>query len=192
MKIVEYPHPALRYPARPLTAINEKVRTQARKMLDLMYEAKGLGLASNQVALPYQLLVINPTADPTKTEEEKILVNPVITERKGTMEGEEGCLSFPNLYAKVRRAKTIRARAYNLKGELVDVAASDLPSRLIQHEVDHLHGILFIDKLGPIARLSARGSIKEFERKYRRAQEKGDIPADLEIKKLLDALAAEA
>jgi peptide deformylase len=157
-------------------------------MLDLMYEARGLGLASNQVAIPYQILVINPTADPTKTEEERIFINPVIVERKGSVEGEEGCLSFPELYAKVRRAKTVMARAYNLSGQPVEVTCSDLPARLLQHEVDHLHGVLFIDKVGPVARLACRGAIKDFERKYRKAQERGEIASDVDLKKLLDAL----
>jgi peptide deformylase len=188
MKIVEYPHPALRYPARPLTSIDEQVRTQAKQMLELMYKARGLGLASNQVALPYQLIVINHTADPEQTEAEQVLINPVIIERRGSMEGEEGCLSFPELYAKVRRAKTIKTRAYNLKGELVEITCSDLPSRLVQHEVDHLHGVLFIDKMGPIARMSSRAAIKEFERKYRKAQERGDIPPEAEIKRMMDEL----
>jgi len=192
MKIVEYPHPALRCPARPLTSIDERVRTQAKQMLELMYKARGLGLASNQVALPYQLIVINHTADPIQTEAEQVLINPIIIERKGSMESEEGCLSFPELFAKVRRAKTIKARAYNLKGELIEITCSDLPSRLVQHEVDHLHGVLFIDKMGPIARMASRGALKEFERKYRKAQERGDIPTEAEIKKILDDLANQA
>jgi peptide deformylase len=192
MKIVQYPHPALRFSARPLTAINERVRTQARQMLDLMYEAKGLGLASNQVGLPYQLIVINSTADPSNPQEEQIFINPVIIERKGAQEGEEGCLSFPDVFAKVRRAKTVTTKAYNLKGELVEVTCSDLKARLVQHEVDHLHGVLYIDKMGPIARLAVRSSLKELERKYKRAQEKGEIPPDAEIEKTLKALEAEA
>jgi peptide deformylase len=192
MKIVEYPHPVLRYPARPLTSIDEKVRTQAKQMLELMYKARGLGLASNQVALPYQLIVINHMADPTQTEAEQVLINPILIERKGSMEGEEGCLSFPELYAKVRRSKTIKARAYNLKGELIEINCSDLPARLIQHEIDHLHGVLFIDKMGPIARMASRGALKDFERKYRKAQERGDIPSDADIQRMLDELAAQA
>src|SRR5579883_1559303 len=134
MKILQYPHPALRQSSKPLTSIDEAVRTQAKEMLELVYEARGLGLASNQVGLSYQLIVINPTADPEQRDQEQVLINPVILERKGSMEGEEGCLSFPELYAKVRRAKTVKTRAYNLKGELVEITCSELPSRLIQHE----------------------------------------------------------
>lgn len=192
MKIVLYPHAALRYKSRPLTSIDEKVRTQARKMLDLMYEARGLGLASNQVGLPYQLLVLNPAADPEQKEHERVFINPVILERKGSEEGEEGCLSFPELYVRVRRAKAVKARAYNLQGELVEVNWSDMAARILQHEVDHLNGVLYIDKMGLVSRLESRSALRDFERKYRKAQQRGEILPDAEIEKELAALAAQA
>src|SRR5947209_4513875 len=112
MKILQYPHPSLRREARPLTAIDNKVFAQARQMFDLMYEQKGIGLAANQVGLPYQLTVLNLTSDPAQADQEMIWINPVIVERKGTIEGEEGCLSFPGLYQKIRRAKQIRVQGY--------------------------------------------------------------------------------
>jgi peptide deformylase len=190
MKILHYPHPALRHASRPLTSIDDKVRAQARDMLDLMINAKGLGLASNQVGLPYQILVVNPDIEPDHPITDTVFINPVIYERKGAQEGEEGCLSFPELYGPVRRAKTIKARAYNLKGEMFEVSWSDLKARVLQHEVDHLHGILFIDKMGRIARWKERARIEEFERRFRRAQEKGDIPPEAQIEKELQELAA--
>jgi peptide deformylase len=177
MKIVLYPHPALRQPAQPLTSIDKSVETQVRAMFDLMYEARGLGLAANQVAWPYQLIVINLTADPKQPEREEVYINPVITERKGSMEDEEGCLSFPKLFQKVRRAKTIKARAYNLQGEAIEVVATDLASRVLQHEIDHLHGVLFIDKMGPIARFNSRGILRELEEKYKKEQANGALPS---------------
>jgi peptide deformylase len=192
MKIVLYPHPSLRHPARPLTAIDKKVHLQVREMFDLMYEARGLGLAANQVALPYQLLIMNLAADPNQPEREEVYINPVIVDRKGSVEDEEGCLSFPGLYQKVRRAKNVKVRAYNFKGESVEIDASDLAARVWQHESDHLHGVLFIDKMGPIAKLASRGALKEFERDYRRAQERGELPPDAAIEPLLAALEAEA
>ncbi len=185
LKIVHYPHPSLRHPAKPLPAIDERVRTIARKMVELMYEAKGLGLAAPQVGLPYQLFVANYAGDSTNQEAEGIYINPVILDKEGTIEGEEGCLSFPQLYQKVRRARTVRVQAYNLEGQLLELKLSELPARIWQHEVDHLHGVLFIDKLGPIGRLSARGSLREFEYLYQRAQKRGEIPSDEEIKQQL-------
>ena len=192
MRIVQYPHPALRYQARPLTAIDKKVRLQAGAMLDLMYGAKGLGLAATQVALPFQLFIMNPSADPEQREHERVYINPVILERKGSVEGEEGCLSFPGLYQKVRRAKSIQVRAYNLNGDAVEESWSDLESRVVQHEVDHLHGVLFIDKMGMVAKLASRGTLKEFEREYRKLQDRGDMPPDAEIEQMLTALSAQA
>ena len=188
MKIVRYPHPALRHQSRPLTAIDRKVEEAAAQMLELMYEHKGLGLAAPQVALPYQLIVLNPSGDPENRDEEGVYINPMVLEKKGTVEDEEGCLSFPGLFQKVRRAKTVKVQAYNLKGELIEEVIHDLPARLWQHEVDHLHGVLFIDKLGPIGKLASRSALREFEREYTRAQERGQIPPDTEIEKALTAL----
>jgi peptide deformylase len=187
-KIVHYPHPALRHKSKPVTTIDKELHLQIGEMKDLMYLAKGLGLAAPQVALPFQLLVMNVTGDPAKPECEEVFLNPQIIERKGFMEGEEGCLSFPTLYQNVRRSKTIKVRAYNLKGELVERVVSDLEARAWQHEIDHLNGVLFIDMMGPLARLSARSSVKNFEKVFREAQKKGEIPADLEIEKLLAAI----
>jgi peptide deformylase len=192
MKILLYPHPSLRAKARPLTAIDQRVQQAAREMLELMYEAKGLGLAATQVGLPYRLLVMNLSGAAQDRSQEAVYINPVILERKGSQEDEEGCLSFPGLYAKVRRAKSVRVQAYNLKGELLDMSAADLAARCWQHEVDHLDGALFIDKMGPIARLASRGTLKEFERDFQRAQQRGEIPPTAAIEQELAALALQA
>jgi peptide deformylase len=185
MKIVFYPHPALRHLAKPLAAIDKQIHRDAGRMLELMYENKGLGLAANQVFLPYRIVVLNPTGDPQQRDKEEVLLNPVILERKGTIEGEEGCLSFPGLFQKIRRAKTVRVQAYNLCGEVIDKSVSDLEARLWQHEVDHLDGILFIDKMGTIARLASRNTLKEFEQDFNRAQEKGEMPATDQLEHIL-------
>jgi peptide deformylase len=106
------------------------------------------------------------------------------------VEGEEGCLSFPELFQKIRRAKTVRVQAYNLKGEIIDRVCNDLEARVWQHEIDHLDGILFIDKMGPIAKLSSRSSLRKFENEFKKAQERGEIPPEADIKRTLEALAA--
>jgi len=157
-----------------------------------MYASRGLGLAGNQVAWPFQMFVMNATANHEIAEQQRVLINPVILERRGTIEGDEGCLSFPDLYQKVRRAKTVKVQAYDLEGKLVEIVTSELPqeiaelsSRVLQHEIDHLHGDLFIDKMGPLGKLAARGQLREFERQFRKAQEKGEYPSDEEIVKRL-------
>jgi peptide deformylase len=189
MKIVQYPHPALRHRTRPLTSIDKEVRLLAGKMLDLMYEARGLGLAAPQVGLPFQMTVVNVAGDAKETQSERILINPVLVDKLGGLvEGEEGCLSFPGLYQKIRRFKNVTVQAYNLEGKSVEISAVDLEARLLQHEIDHLLGVLFVDKMGAIAKLASRAKLKEFERDYRKAQERGEILPDPEIIKFLDAL----
>jgi peptide deformylase len=192
LKIVHYPHPALRHKARPLTGIDKKITTLAAAMLDLMYEHKGLGLAAPQVGVPFALFVCNLAGDPAVKDAEYVFLNPVITERKGSMEGEEGCLSFPGMYRKVRRARSIVGQAYNLQGELVTMEASELASRLWQHETDHLDGVLFIDKLGPVGQLASKGELAVFEHEYRKAQRKGEIPPDADIEKGLAEMELQA
>jgi peptide deformylase len=189
MEIVKYPHPALRHKAKPLTAITQQVRTYAAEMLEAMYEARGLGLAAPQVALPFQMFVMNPTADPEQREHERVLINPVILEARGSIEGEEGCLSIPEVYQKVRRAKTVKVQYYNLQGESVEITSgSDLESRVLQHEYDHLEGKLFIDKLGYIAKLAVRGALRDFEEEFRKRQERGDIPPNATLEQHLREL----
>lgn len=192
MKIVNYPHPALRHPARPLTCIDKKLHLLIGQMKDLMYEARGLGLAAPQVAVSSQLLVMNITGDPKQPEHEEVFLNPSIVERKGFIEDEEGCLSFPGLYQRIRRSKTVKVQAYNLKGELVEKVVHDLEARAWQHEIDHLNGVLFIDMMGPIARLASRSSLKDFERIFRKAQERGEIPPEMELEQFLASLETKA
>ncbi|MGF1582862.1 MAG: peptide deformylase [Gemmataceae bacterium] len=192
MKIVQYPHPALRHKSTPLKTIDKQLKLQIGEMTELMYEAKGLGLAAPQVALPYQLLVMNITGDPNQPEAEEVYINPRVVERKGSVLDEEGCLSFPGLYQKIRRAKTVKIQAYDLQGQLVEKVVSDLEARAWQHELDHLNGVLFIDKMGTAAKLMARKSVKDFEKQFRRLQEKGKIPPDVDLEKLLVELEAKA
>lgn len=190
MKIVHYPHPALRHPGKPVLNVDKDLKLRIGEMIDCMYEANGLGLAAPQVALPYQLLVMNVTGDPEQKEREEVYLNPVITDKKGVVEDEEGCLSFPGLFQKVRRAKTVTIQAYDLKGKLVEKVASDLEARAWQHEIDHLNGVLFIDKMGLLAKLSSRSSIRQFEYEFKKAQERGEIPPETDIEKLLAELEA--
>jgi peptide deformylase len=192
MKIVHYPHPALRHPAIPVRSIDKQLRLQIGAMKELMYEARGLGLAAPQVALPFQLLVMNITGDPEQPEAEEVYFNPTIVERKGLIDAEEGCLSFPGLYQKVKRAKTIKIQAYDLKGQLVEKVVHELEARAWQHEIDHLNGVLFIDKMGLIGKMAARSSVKEFERDFRKAQERGELPPDAELEQVLALLEGRA
>lgn len=192
LPIVLYPHPSLRFKARPVSRVTDTLREQVRGMFESMYEANGVGLAAPQVALPYQLFILNTSADPEQKDLEKVVLNPEILEKQGSVEGTEGCLSFPELFYKVRRAKTVRVKYQTLEGEVVEETLSGLPGKAFQHEYDHLHGVLFIDKLGPIGKIAARGGIAAFERMHAQAQKKGEIPPDAELIARLEELAGQA
>ncbi len=159
-----------------------------RRMFDLMYDARGIGLAANQVALPFRFFVLNLTADPEQPEHEQVFLNPEIVKRHSSFEGEEGCLSLPGLYSKVRRAKRIRVRAFDLEGNLIEQDVEELFSRAVQHETDHLEGKLFIDYLDPSALRDAESRIREFELKFRQDQRGGAIPLDDELLRRLNEM----
>ena len=187
MKIVQYPHPALRFPSKPVTTIDKSLRLIAGRMLELMYEQKGLGLAAPQVAVPVHLIVMNFEGDAARKDQECVGINPIVVERSGSQEGSEGCLSFPGLFQNIRRAKNVLIRAYDLDGRQFEMRCSELPARLWLHEIDHLSGELFIDKMTPLGKLGSRTALKEFEKEYRQAQRRKEYPADAEILKQLAA-----
>jgi peptide deformylase len=188
LEIVKYPHPALRYESRPIQQIDDALRSTVRAMFELMYEARGIGLAANQVALPFRFFILNLTADPEKKEEEQVFINPEIVKRHSAIEDEEGCLSLPGLYAKVRRARRIRVRAYDLEGNPIERDVEDLFSRAFQHELDHLDGNLFIDYLDSTVLRSAEDKIREFERSYLQAQREGGLAPDDDLRRRLDEM----
>jgi peptide deformylase len=182
----------LRYESRPVAQIDDDLRSTVRAMFNLMYEARGIGLAANQVGLPFRFFILNLTADPEQKDKELVLINPEIVKRHSSQEDEEGCLSLPGLYADVKRARKIRVMAYDLTGNLVEHQADELFSRAIQHETDHLNGKLFIDHVAPSARKSIEKGIDEFESKYRTAQREGLLPTDAALIRELDAIARPA
>ncbi|HUG93358.1 MAG TPA: peptide deformylase [Planctomycetaceae bacterium] len=188
MQIVHYPHPALRWKSKPIVEINADLRATVRRMFDLMYESKGIGLAANQVALPYRLFVVNPTGDAAETDEEHVFINPEIIRRNGSAEGEEGCLSLPDLFGLVRRADQVVINAFDLEGREFEMGLTEMPSRVVQHETDHLDGVLFIDRLTEAARRQVEPRLAEFEAVYRGRQSSGELPPDAELERLLRAL----
>jgi peptide deformylase len=181
VRIVKYPHPTLRHKSKPLKRVDRELKTMIREMFDLMYEHKGIGLAANQVDLPYRLFVINPFGDPLATDEEFVFINPVITERKGSAEDREGCLSFPEIFAPVRRPETIVVNAYSVDGEEVSYEMNGLHARAAQHEADHLDGVLFIDRLSPASLLSVKEELAALEREFAVYRQRGHIPDDHKI-----------
>lgn len=188
MEIVHYPHPALRWKSRPISEINADLKKQVAEMFELMYEARGIGLAANQVALPFQLFIINPTGDPEEKDQEFVFINPEITNRKGSAEGEEGCLSLPELYAPVRRSSEISVEAFDLDGRPFELELDGLPARVVQHELDHVLGVLFIDRVTDSVRRELESDLQAFESYFRHEQESGRYPDDSVLKAELEKL----
>jgi len=148
MKILMYPNDGLRQVCKPVTRVDATLRQQLRDMLALMYAGTGAGLAAPQVGIPLRMLVMNITGDPKQQEHEHVFINPVIRNRIGGRTAiEEGCLSLPGDFGRVIRSKRVKFLAYCLDGTEVIATWSGLAARVLQHEVDHLCGILFIDRL---------------------------------------------
>jgi peptide deformylase len=168
--------------------VDAELVAMIRRMFDLMYAHKGVGLAANQVDLPYRLFVANPEGDAAKKDLEYVFLNPVISQAKGTAEAEEGCLSIPGLYRPVIRPERVRITAYNLKGEEVSMDLDGLFARIVQHETDHLDGKMFFDRLSTTGQSDVRQTLEEFELVYESRRERGEIPSDEEIRKRIVAL----
>lgn len=152
-------------------------------MFDLMYAAKGIGLAANQVDLPLRLFIVNLEAKPDAGEE-LVFINPVISlPRGGSEEAEEGCLSLPGLYGQVVRPKQVRITAYSLKGEEIAADMSGLFARCCQHELDHLDGVLFPDRMSSTARADIQEDLDIFETEFASRRGTGESLSDEEISK---------
>jgi peptide deformylase len=188
MEIVRYPHPALSWKSKPIAEINSELRKTVREMFELMYQAKGIGLAANQVALPYRLFIVNVTGDREQQDQEFVFINPEIVSRKGSVEDEEGCLSLPEMYGNVRRAEEIVVEAFDLRGREFELDLTELPARAVQHEYDHIDGVLFVDRMTEAARRELEPRLADFEAHFRRRQQAGEVPSDTEIAKKLREL----
>lgn len=180
MKIVYYPHPTLRHKSKPLRRVNGRVKDIVREMFELMYEAKGIGLAANQVDLPFRLFITNLAGTPDEGEE-MVFINPVLERPKGNVEHEEGCLSLPEVYAPVRRPERITVSAYDLSGNEISREIDGMLARVVQHETDHLDGVLFVDRLSETARFGVEDALHDFKLEFSHQRERDAIPSDAEI-----------
>ena len=176
LHIIHYPHPTLRHPSKPLKRVDAELRKIVAEMFELMYEHEGVGLAANQVDLPYRLFVTNVEGNPEAKESECVFINPVLSGGRGQEEDEEGCLSIPGIYAPVTRNATIKVEAYDLAGNEITMESEGLMARVLQHETDHLDGTLFIDRLGPAQLAAVRDKLEEFELDFQSRRETGELP----------------
>lgn len=169
VSIISYPDPRLKKVSAPITAFDAALRELAQQMFALMREEKGVGLAAPQVARNIRMFVMNATGNP---EDDRVYVNPELSEAEGEEEGEEGCLSIPELRVKIFRSRKLRIRATDLEGKPIDESADGYIARIWQHETDHLNGILLTDRMGPVAKIANRSLLKELEEQYKKKQGK--------------------
>lgn len=182
LKIVTYPAPVLLKKAAPVPEVNDEVRAVAQRMLDLMREAEGIGLAAPQVGLPWRMFVVDiephedddaddpaappiPPGLPTYTEGPEVYINPKFTSPLGAPEPmEEGCLSLPNIRGDVLRPPTITIQALDIDGKPFTQTATGLLARCWQHEMDHLDGVLIISRFTQVSRIKTKSAVQALEK----------------------------
>ena len=147
LNILKYPDKRLRTIAKPVVSVDEAIKQQVKDMFETMYEAPGIGLAATQVNFHQRIIVIDIS---DQCNEPICLINPEVIEKSGEIQWEEGCLSVPDYYENVIRANDIKVQALNQHGKTFELEASEMLSVCIQHEIDHLDGILFVDHLSKL------------------------------------------
>lgn len=158
LKICKYPQIILRKKALAVKKISEADKRLIGDMIETMKVSGGVGLAANQVGVPKRIFVFNPSSEEWRAD---ALINPVILKRRGSEKMEEGCLSLPGVTAEVSRCKYVLVEGLDVDGRHVRFEARDLLARIIQHEIDHLDGKLFIDKVNPIRRMMSLRQLKK-------------------------------
>jgi peptide deformylase len=184
LPILQYGDPILRAKGKRIEKINDHIRDLIANMIETMHAASGVGLAAQQIGEALQLTVLDVSqvedrpstlklngkdADPA-TSMPLVLINPEIEMGGATEAGTEGCLSFPEITGEIERAKSILARAQTLEAGRIEIEASGLLARAIQHEVDHLNGILFIDRMNSAAKAALSSRLKRMQKQTRRGQ----------------------
>ena len=180
LEIINYPHPTLRFKSKPIKRVDAELKQIVGEMFDLMYAAKGIGLAANQVDLPIRLFIVNLAGERGEGEE-LVFINPVLRSPKGSDEADEGCLSLPEVYGPVKRPKEIKVNAYTLQGEEITADLSGMMARVVQHEFDHLDGVMFPDRMSDTARMNIADELEEFETVFQSRRELEQIPNDEQI-----------
>ena len=161
--ITRFPAPVLARPAKPIDRITDDIRRLAEKMIDIMLETKGVGLAAPQAGVDLQIFVVS--LDGTK-ENARVYINPEITPSGPFEESDEGCLSLPGIYTKIKRHKKCTVTATDLDGNRFTEQGEGLLARAFQHEFDHLQGMLIKDRMGRVAAIANRKRLKELQKQY--------------------------
>ncbi|MEY4362753.1 MAG: hypothetical protein RLZZ24_105 [Pseudomonadota bacterium] len=168
LDILRYPNPRLATVAKPVQAVDDRIRTLVRDMLETMYDAKGIGLAATQIDVHERVVVIDVSED---RNEPMVLINPeLVWMSDERVKGEEGCLSVPGIYDGVERATSVRVKAMDENGHAREIAAEGLLAVCIQHEMDHLLGKVFVEYLSPLKRNRIKTKLLKAEREWQDEQ----------------------
>lgn len=160
LAIIRYPDPRLKKKSKPVEKFDDELAQIVKRMFELMRSEEGVGLAAPQVGLNLRLFVMNHTNQP---EDDRVIINPVLTAIEGEQEAEEGCLSIPGVRINVLRADRMKLNAYDSEGNPFEREATELESRVWQHETDHLDGILLTDRMSFTEKMRFRKKLKDLE-----------------------------
>jgi peptide deformylase len=162
-EVVKYPDPVLARKGAPVTVFDAALRKLVAEMFESMYAAQGIGLAAPQISISQRITVIDVSFK-KNPEEKLVLINPEVVSKEGKQVEEEGCLSLPDIREKVQRAAKVRVKAQNEHGEWFEVEGEELLARALQHEIDHLDGVLFIDRISRLKRELVLRKIKKLQK----------------------------
>jgi peptide deformylase len=162
LEIVLWPDPVLLAGTKPVEGVDDALRQIVGEMRRVMFELRGVGLAAPQVGIPRRLMLVCPSGEPG---DEEVVINPEICEAAGSELGEEGCLSFPGIYGMVPRATRLRVRYRDLDWRVREMILEDFVARVFQHELDHLDGRVFVDRMVPASRAEAEPALEELRRR---------------------------
>lgn len=164
LRVIHYPDQRLRRVSAPITDFGPALAGFAERLKQLMEQGQGVGLAAPQVGVNLRVIVANPTGQP---EDARVYVNPKIDQQGTPADAEEGCLSLPGVHVAVRRPQTCRVRAQDLEGRPFEAVLEGLLARIVQHETDHLDGVLIIDRMGPSDQIATRKTLRALEAQSR-------------------------
>jgi peptide deformylase len=162
LEIKKYPDKILKQKTAELADIDGRTQNLIDDMIETMYGARGIGLAANQIGISQRLCVIDLSSRDTDKLPLIVLINPVVVQKEGTIDADEGCLSIPGYMASVKRAEKVLVQGVSREGKPVEIEGEGLLARALQHEIDHLDGLLFIDRMSPIRR-------EFFKRRYKKS-----------------------
>lgn len=163
LEVLKYPAPVLLQVGKPVTEFDERLKKLVEDMFETMYEASGVGLAAPQVGISERIFVMDCSSREDSAQK-LALINPEIVHVEGEQIGDEGCLSFPNIFAKITRGQRVIVRAQDVDGNQIEVDGTDLTARCLLHETDHCDGIVFLSRMTPLKREFAKRKIKKLQK----------------------------